>query len=350
LKRVASRLRELVGDGHGSAELARAPGEDSSAIEYVVSVDGLRFAVQWRSSGKVAAVSGAIESLKARLREPDAGGEAVPLVAVPFMGRSGRERCRRAGVCWLDLSGNAEITSSGLRISILGRPNGFKAPGRPANVFAPKSSRIARLLLIHPEARFSQREISKRTGIGEGYTSKIVRRLEEDGLVQRETRGRLTPRDADLLLDAWLEAYDFGRHDILRGHVAARSGMELTSNVFGALNRAGLDCAVTGLSAAWLIDGFAAFRTATVFVPEIPKESSLEGMGFDRGDRGANTLLVSPNDSGVFMGSCVREGIRCVHPVQALLDLQFANERAREAARHLRADHMPWETHDPETR
>jgi len=59
-------------------------------------------------------------------------------------------------------------------------------------------------------------------------------------------------------------------------------------------------------------------------------------------ERGANTWLVVPNDEGFFHGSEVREGIRCVHPVQVYLDLKAHPERSAEAASRLRQEYLKW--------
>ena len=46
--------------------------------------------------------------------------------------------------------------------------------------------------------------------------------------------------------------------------------------------------------------------------------------------------LVVPNDEGVFHGAEIVDGIRCVHPVQAYVDLKDHPERAPEAASEIR--------------
>jgi hypothetical protein len=78
---------------------------------------------------------------------------------------------------WIDLSGNAHIKAPRLLIHVEGRRNRFKNVGRPVNVFAPKSARIVRQLLIEPGKGYNQRELSQITGLDEGHTSRIVRRL-----------------------------------------------------------------------------------------------------------------------------------------------------------------------------
>src|SRR5690606_22869756 len=95
----------------------------------------------------------------------------------PFMEKAGRELCDKAQVSWLDLSGNARITAPGLRVWVEGRPNKYARRGRPLNVFAPKSSRITRLLLIDWKQFQTQANLARAAGLDDGYVSKVVRRL-----------------------------------------------------------------------------------------------------------------------------------------------------------------------------
>ena len=270
----------------------------------------------------------------------------IPLVTVPFMGPTGRERCAEYGISWLDLSGNARIVAPGLRVLIEGKPNRYKRRGRPSTAFAPRSSRIARWLLIHPTDPLTQRELANATGTDEGYTSRVVAKLDDEGLIVRDKTGAIRPRDPDLLLDAWLETYDFNKHEVMRGHVAARSGDTLLRQLSDRLNRASVQHAATGLAAAWSLGHFAGFRIASVFLRQEPSSDLLAGLSFREDDRGANVWLIVPNDDGVFHGASMRNGIHCVHPVQAYLDLHAHPERARDAARELRSEHLRWRTGD----
>ncbi len=230
------------------------------------------------------------------------------------MGEVGRKMCEEAEVCWLDLSGNAHLVAPGLRVNIEGKPNQFKRPGRPRSVFAPKSARIARWLLIEPERAFSQRELAKASGLDEGFTSRIVRQLEEQRLVARDAAGAVKVADFDALLDAWREVYDFSKHHIVRGHIAARSSDEVLRRVSAQLKRGKLEHAATGLAGAWLCSSFAGFRLVVVYVAEMPGKEVCQEMGFHEMESGENIWLVQPNDAGVFHGSAEREGIACAHP------------------------------------
>jgi hypothetical protein len=258
------------------------------------------------------------------------------------MGPVGRRRCEDAGVAWLDLSGNARIFAPGIRVLVEGRPNQFISRGRPSSAFAPKSARISRWLLMHPRQPMKQREIAQATGMDEGFTSRIISRLEEDGLVTRGQDGGIQPRDPNLLLDAWREAYDFSMHEVIQGHIAARSGEEALRLLADGLHVQKMRYAATGLAAAWCMTKFAGFRLVTMYVAERPAPEILERLGLREEVRGANVWIAIPKDEGVFQGANERDGVVCVHPVQAYLDLKDQPERAKEAAEQLRAALLKW--------
>jgi hypothetical protein len=71
----------------------------------------------------------------------------------------------------------------------------------------------------------------------------------------------------------------------------------------------------------------------------------LKQMEFSDDPRGANLWLVLPDDDGVFHGSQVQGGFRCVSAVQTYLDLKAHPERAKDAAAELRRKLLNWEMH-----
>lgn len=318
---------------------AKAAGADG-----LVRVGTRDFIVELKERGEPTTVARAIAQLRAHAKALPS--YATPLLVVPFMTEDGRKRCAEAEVSWLDLSGNADVTAPGLRLLVEGKQNRFKRPGRVRTAFAPKGARVARWLLANPKVSPSQTELAAATGLDPGHVSKVVSKLESDGLLVKTRDGGLQVPAPDLLLDAWRAQYDFSKHEIVKGGFAARDGVERTRRFAEALNRHSLRYAATGLAGAWLVDGFAAFRTATFYLEKSLTAAQLEKLGFHAEERGANVWLVVPNDSGVFQGTGERDGLRTVHPVQIYLDLSAHHERAREAADHLRQHHLNWRTDD----
>ncbi|MEW6216196.1 MAG: helix-turn-helix domain-containing protein, partial [Candidatus Bipolaricaulota bacterium] len=208
---VRDRLAELLGlpvdELRVEQEVRLAQGRRADAVIHALES---RFVIEIKRSASAASVLGAAEQLQQLIAEAEDG--AIPLIVVPYMGEVGQKMCAVRGIAWLDLSGNAVIVAPGLHIRVAGQPNRFKRRGRPRSPFAPKSSRIARWLLLHPQRAMTQRELAEATGVGEGFTSRIVTALEEDGLVVRDEAGRVVVRDPDVLLEAWREDYDFAKH------------------------------------------------------------------------------------------------------------------------------------------
>jgi DNA-binding MarR family transcriptional regulator len=335
--------------------LRTSSGQTKAGPDLLLRAGAHRFAVEYKPSGAAGPVATAIEQLG---RHATDSRELIPVVAVPYMGDVGRNICEKSGVNWIDLSGNAHLSAPGLLIHVQGRPNLFKATGRPSDVFAPKSSRITRALLANHVSAWSVRGLAGRTQVDPGLTSRIIGRLEADGLIQgmhRKSDRRLDAVRATqpgLLLDAWRDEYKFFRHDVLQGHMPARASGELLRDLDKILTRAGIKHAATGLGAAWAFTHFATFRLVTFFVRERP-ETFLRDIGFREDPRGANVWLVVPNDEGVFQETQTsgdydararhdERKIRCVHPVQVYLDLKDHPERAVEAATELRSRLLGW--------
>lgn len=308
--------------------------DDGRVWDAVFAIRGHSFVLEWKRSGSLGPVASAIRQL--RMAQGSFPHPVIPLLAVPYMGKAAQERCAQAEVPWLDLSGNARIIVPGIFYQNLGNPNRFRRPGRPESAFGPKGSRIARLLLMESSKAVMQRAIASSTGVDEGHTSRVVGKLLEAGLVERGDNGiRVT--DPGTLLDAWREAYRFDRHHVIRGHISSGGGASLTHLIAESLSKADVPYAATALAAAWLWTRYAGFRLSTVYLSTPPSKGIQKDLGFREEPRGANTWLVVPNDEGVFDGAEFVDGIRCVHPVQAYLDLKGHPERSTEAAAQLRS-------------
>jgi hypothetical protein len=335
--KVPDLLAGLLGFDRADLDVQADP---ACGADLVVTA-GPTFVVEAKWSTSAGALAKAAEKAKehaSRIRRKS----VVPLVAVPFMGAVGRKICEDAGVAWIDLSGNAHIVAPGIRVIVEGKPNRFKTAGRPRNLFAPKSSRIVRWLLINAGNYLTQREITRAAGLDEGMVSRLVARLEADEYLIRDEAGGVRLKSPELLLEAWREADEFSKHTVHRGHVAARSGDALLRTVVDTLSERGLEHAATGLAAAWAMTRFASFRIATVYLRTDPSSELMERLGFREDERGANLWMVVPSDPGVFQGAVDKDGIRCVHPVQIYVDLKAHPERAREAAERLRAELLTW--------
>lgn len=334
LNQVVTQLEKLVGDSakHVEFEPEAKLRNDRFSPDLIAEIGEFRFVVEYKASSLVASIAAGIEQLQ---RSPAESNE-IRLLATPFMGETGIGKCAEAGISWLDLSGNADVTAPGLRLYVRGEKNKFISPGRNENPFAPKSSRIARHLLYQSNRAWTQRELADETGLGEGFVSRIVKSLEAQQLIARDDQGKLFVGKAEVMLDAWQQGYDFTKHEIIRGHVAGRSGEEIQGKISSSLKSLSVDHAATGLGAAWLYSKFAAFRTVSLYLKEWPDTHVLEQLGFRENTSGANVWLIIPKDPDIFYGVQPVADIPCVHRIQVWLDLKSHPERAEEAAAELR--------------
>lgn len=330
------RLPEILADLLDEPELRlqRAPSVDSGVDGVVVDDHDRVWAFQVKGSSAPGVVADAADQLAAY-----APADSIAMFVVPYMTAAGAKAAAERRLNWLDLSGNAHIRAEQLYISREGRPNAFPARGRPASAFAPRSARVARVLLAEPARWWRQKDLATEAGLDDGRISKIVRRLDEDRLLERRD-SEFRPSDPSLLLDAWADTYRSDRHDVVLGH-ASGNGIELARELSQRLRSLKLEHALTGLPAAWLLDGFATFRLSTIYIEGDPREVA-DRLDLRRNERGANVQLVGPDDDGVFWRSLDVDGVPVVSPVQAYLDLLALPERAREAAEHLRTEGLLW--------
>lgn len=307
--------------------------------DLLVVLDGVRFEVEYKHRGRAEQVGQAIRAIGERDGRDDG---FIPLIVVPYMGDIGQKLCEEAQIPWMDLSGNAWIHAGRIRVSVLGRENEFKSRGRPANLFAPKSARIVRILLVDHGYSYLQKELAELADVDPGHVSRVVRRLEDAGFVERDPLHGVSVRDPNLLLDTWREEYDLAAHKVKKGHLAVRKPEDALNRMGQVLRDGNVEYALTGLPAAWLYVRHAGYRLITLFVDFWPGKAPLVEAGWRDQEQGGNVWILRANDIGVFYGSTERDGFPCVSPVQAYLDLCQLPERATEAADVLRDKWLTW--------
>ncbi|HUF08916.1 MAG TPA: hypothetical protein VMO47_06330 [Rhodothermales bacterium] len=339
-QQVPRMLIEWLGLRESQPTVIIYPRSEVEGVDLSIVLEQFLFLVEARKTNAAPSVHSAAELVKkyASLQRDEGNTKqcVIPLVVVPFMTDSGKEICEKAGVSWLDLSGNAYMQSrcpeNRVFVHVEGKPNRFPRRGRPKNPFDGKAARIARHLLLHPGTSWSQIDLAKATNVDPGYTSRVVRRLIDLDLLTRDDDKVQNVR-WDFLLRAWREANSF-KHSVVEGHVPARSGEELVHRLAELFQATDTKHAVTGLAAAWAYTHAASFRSASIYVGGSPREQlpfdELSEIGFRRETRAPNTRLLIPDDAGVFDGIRLEEGFWCVSVPQVFVDLEHEGERAEE--------------------
>lgn len=271
---------------------------------------------------------GVIE-LRARLR--DAPTDELGIVIAPYLSPAVRERLIEAGMGFIDLTGNIRIalTSPGLFIDAGGanvNPDPQLRSSR--SLRGGKAGRIVRALLDRKEPP-GVREIAELTGVNPGYVSRIVALLDRQALIERSGRGRIISVDWPRLLERWAEDAPLSSRGTQTTCLDPRGLTAMTAR----LGKTKLRYAVTGTLAVSDLAPVAAARLAVVYVENL--EEALATLQLRETRRGANILLIDPEDGGVFTGSTVRNGLRVVAVSQAAADLLTSPGRGFDEAQAL---------------
>ncbi len=312
-------------------------GAAGAALSWLVRAGAHTLAVRQLADARAAPVSFAA----ARLRAAAAGlGPAtIPLLLVPRMGPVGASICAERGVAYLDLEGNARIEAQGLRVRVE-RPRPPRRPrGRPASPFAPRASRVARVLLREPQRGWRQKELASASGLGPGYVSRIVRCLEEQGLLSRNRAGLLRLADPVALFDAWRADYAFRPGAVIERCAPAHELPVLLGELAATLGRLGLRHAATGLAALWCRGATATLSSIVLYVSELPP-SDLPG-GLPERPAAPNVRLAVPRDPALPGDVETLRGVPCLDVYGALLDVEGIPEVGAAEAAQLRRALLP---------
>lgn len=337
-REIADRLSDLLHAWFGGEPFEIQHTERASAApeaDVVVRTGTHTLLLQCKGTDQLSA----LDSAASRVRAHNDLRAGIPVLVVPYMSPRARAWVKQAGLSWGDLSGNADIHAPGLHVHVEGHPNRYATAGRPSHAFTPRYSRVSRALLTEADRWWRQHELAEATDLSPGTVSKVVHRLAEDDLLERDAAGALRARAPNLLLETWVQHHRFAEHDIRRYHAVGRSGPDVLSRLADRLGSTDTTWAATGLAAAWQYTAHADFRLITIYVDRYP--TNLEAVGLREVERGENVWLVGPRDEGVFYGKR-EQGCWCVHPVQVYLDLLGHPERAAEAAADLRAKLLTW--------
>ncbi len=325
------RIRELLEDIFASTSEIRLLQSD---VDTVVELPPYKFIVEFKETSTRAAIQRGIEQLKRTSTDTN----SIHLLVVPFMIESGKQQCMSASMSWLDLSGNASIRHEQIVISIEGKQNKYKRPGRPRNPFSIKSSRIVRVLLSCPHESLHQSELVARARVSKALVSQVVSTLIQEGFLERRTGKGIRVLDPGLLLDEWQQRYSFADHRVTRGHVYSNGeGPKRVKDLAHRLSRLGVEYAFTGLAAAWHYAPFANFRLASLYTRAPLTPNEIEDLGFIPEHKGANVWLAEPNDEGVFWDSVRHEGVVFASAIQTYLDLKDQPERSNDAIGELKS-------------
>lgn len=254
---------------------------------------------------------------------------AVQVFIAPYISPETAEACRVRNVSYLDFAGNCHIAFDGIYVHVEGRPNPA-AHSRPLrSLYQPKAERVLRVLLTQPVRLWRLQALADEAGVSVGQVFKVKELLKEKEWLEETEQGLFLAKPGELLT-AWAERYRFSKHQATQFHTLTELAT-FEREVSTICRSLGRSCAITGLAAAAQYTPYAIYQRTTVYVSG-DLAIFQEPFNLVPVETGANVVLLTPYDDGVFYDARPQQGISLASPLQTYLDLQSAGGRGREVA------------------
>lgn len=273
------------------------------------------------------------EGVNQILRHLENYPDAYGILIAPYIAPRAASICTQAGIGYVDFAGNCSIAFRQIYIRVDGRPNPFRRDKTLQSLFAPKASRVLRVLLNNPSDRvWKVKELSREADVSIGHVSNVKNLLEERELVQSHKVG-FSLIDPNALLKEWSENYTY-RENRVQDFYSLSDIPEVEIELAQAAQELSLEFALTGFSGASRLAPVVRYQRMMAFasgnVNALADRTSLKKV-----ESGANVTILEPYDRGVFYGSKEYDGAKVASPIQVFLDLKGFRGRGDEAAQGL---------------
>jgi hypothetical protein len=201
------------------------------------------------------------------------------------------------------------------------------------NVFAPKSSRILRVLLVNLGKDWDERELATEANVSSGLVHYVCKRLIELGSAGRDGQNRIVVLDPMRLLRRWASYHEYDHANKFLEYYTFEKEID---QFLGKIADVDLKYALSGLAAAWLVAPYVRPVDVHFYIPaEDLAVKFAEKLELSPTPRGGNVKFVVPYDEGVFYGMREVRGAKVVSNVQLYVDLYNYPARGEEAASQL---------------
>ena len=201
------------------------------------------------------------------------------------------------------------------------------------NIFAPKSSRILRVLLTDRGRDWSEREIAVAASVSIGMAHYVCKALTELGYLARNESNRIVLIDPVRLLKRWAAYHQYDAVNKFLDYYTFEREIEKT---IGEIAKTYLEYAATVLAGAWLVVPYVRPVDLHFYVPNKETAEGIAGeLGLNPIPRGGNIKFVIPYNDGVFYGEREVKGVKVVSNIQLYVDLYNYPARGEEASSRL---------------
>ena len=272
----------------------------------------------------------AVYELKDRLSgSPEAHG----IFVAPYISPEAGKICEDAGIGYVDLAGNCLLSFGTIYVRQSGAPNPKVQKRDLRSLYSPKAERILRAMLIEPQRAWKTIELAQAVRVSVGQVANVKKLLADREWLKVNNKGMFLSRPGDLL-DDWGKAYNFRRSQAQEYY--SLSELSITeADLAEACERLGIQYALTGFSGAMRIAPMVRYNRVMAYV--LGDLAALSAaVKIKPVDSGANVILLTPYDEGVFYAASAVGGIVTASAVQVYLDVVGSRARGQEAADAIR--------------
>ncbi len=244
---------------------------------------------------------------------------------------------REESMGYLDLAGNCFLSFDSIFIERHGAPNPSVRRRTLRELFAPKASRVLRVLLQDLNKPWRVADLAESAGVSLGQASNVRRALLDREWARVDASG-VRLKNPTAVLEAWGREY---KAPVLceNHYYTLLHGAQLDTAIHSAFTSPGIDrhLLLASFSAAGWLAPFARVSSHFFYADPQGEQILKAALQLQSVPNGANIIVSRPKEDAVFMDRRQpAEGIWSTGPVQTYLDLAIAGDRGREAAGHLR--------------
>jgi hypothetical protein len=250
-----------------------------------------------------------------------------------------RQILEEHGIAAIDGLGNAHLELPGLLFHIEGQRPGHQA--RPTRLTG-KAGVVAQALLLAPKREWQVQDLAAEAGVALGLAHRVLARLEEDGLVVTEGKGRHQVRRVEnptALLDLWAEE-NVDRPRRTLAHLLTQTPRQLMKKLGTSLRAADVDHALTGAGAASLLAPFiTALPVVEVWVAATAASEELfDAAQADPVTDGQNVVFLQGKNDEALAFREQHDDLWLANRFRVYADLRRDPRRGREQAENLRQE------------
>jgi hypothetical protein len=260
---------------------------------------------------------------------PDAYG----IFIAPYISKQAAKICQDANIGFVDFAGNGHLSFLQVYIHKEGYPNPFSERRDLLSLYSPKAERILRVLLVSGPKEWRVTELAAEAEVSLGLVSNVKKLLTDREWVDAQPIGFSLTRPLELL-DQWSENYTYRRNRIAE-YYTLLDIPDFEYRLGEVCAQENIRYSLTGFSGAARLAAMVRYQRVMAYIQGDFERLKLD-LEMKPVSTGANVLLLTPYDEGVFYGSMDVADLQIASPVQAYLDLISYRGRGEEAAQALR--------------